>query len=214
MSRFLKNIVWSGLNQINLGGSVQLHLKSALKEYGWFRSFKEKQSVDAQGRPLPWYTYPFIFFLESRIKPDFNVFEYGSGNSTRWYGARVKKVVAVEHDFQWVQMISSNLPANSEVLSRERGDAYIHAVKEKNSLYHLIAVDGRDRVKCVEAAVEFLTPDGVLILDNSERERYQKAKSVMAAKGFRSIDFRGMIPIVGHESCTTIFYRDGNCLNI
>jgi hypothetical protein len=214
MIQSLKKIAWNFLNVFGLGGSVQLYLQSALRQYGWFHSFSTKQSVDAQGNPLPWYTYSFIFFLEPRVKPHFEVFEYGSGNSTRWYGSRVKKITAVEHDFQWVSQIRAGLPANAEVISRELGDGYVQAIGEKTTRYHIIVVDGRERVRCTAFAVDFLTEDGVLILDNSERAWYQMAKDHLHAKGFRSIDFRGMLPIVGHESCSTVFYRDGNCLGI
>ena len=75
-------------------------------------------------------------------------------------------------------------------------------------------MDGRNRVKCTAFAVEYLTEDGVLILDNSERDWYQPAKDLLTSKGYKSIDFRGMLPIVGHESCSTVFYKDGNCLGI
>jgi len=75
-------------------------------------------------------------------------------------------------------------------------------------------VDGRQRVNCARFAVDFLTNDGVLILDNSERENYQEIKTLLKDKGFRWIDFYGMAPIVSHETCTTIFYRDTNCLGI
>jgi hypothetical protein len=214
MIRFFKRIVWSLLNTLGLGGSAQLYIQSALRQYGWFRSYSTKQSVDAQGNPLPWYTYAFIFFLEPRIKPHFEVFEYGSGNSTRWYGSRVKQITAVEHDFQWVSQIRPQLPANAEVLSRELGEGYVQAVSEKKTQYHIIVVDGRKRVKCSAFAVDFLTDDGVIILDNSERSWYQPAKDLLYTKGFKNIDFRGMLPIVGHESCSTVFYREGNCLGI
>ncbi|CAG4991445.1 hypothetical protein DYBT9275_00755 [Dyadobacter sp. CECT 9275] len=214
MFRPIKNIVWSVLNRLGLGGSVQLYLESALKQYGWYKSFHDKQSVDASGNPLPWYTYSFIFFLEPRIKPHFEVFEYGSGNSTRWYGARVRRITAVEHDAQWIQIIRPQLPANAEVLSRELGESYIQAPKEKGARYQIIVVDGRNRVRCTEFASEYLTNDGVLILDNSERAFYQRAKDLMKERGFKRLDFQGMAPIVGHETCTTVFYREGNCLGI
>lgn len=214
MVRSLKNIVWDFLNNIGLGGSFQLFLGSALKDYGWFRSYHTKQSVDADGNPLPWYTYGFIFFLKPRIKPEFRVFEYGSGNSTRWYGARVKSITAVEHDSEWIKHISSKMPSNAQILSRPLGDSYIEAVKMENKFYNIIVVDGRDRVKCTEFALNYLTPDGVLILDNSERTWYQKAKDIMKDHGFKRLDFQGMAPIVGHETCTTVFYKDGNCLGI
>ncbi|WP_026630774.1 FkbM family methyltransferase [Dyadobacter alkalitolerans] len=214
MIKKIKNNTWDLLNGIGLGGSVQLFLDGALKQYGWFRSFHTKQSVDANGDPLPWYTYPFILFLKPRLKPDFVVFEYGSGNSTRWYGARVKQITAVEHDADWIKLIKPKLPSNAKVIEKPLGDSYIQAVKDADERYNIIIVDGRNRVKCANFAVDYLTNDGVLILDNSEREWYQKAKDYLKERGFRRLDFIGMAPIVGIETCTSVFYRDGNCLGI
>lgn len=215
MIRKIKNQVWELLNFLGLGGSIQLYLKSALNDYGWFKSYHSKRSVDAHGDALPWYTYTFIAFLKPRIKPHFEVFEYGSGNSTKWYGARVKRILAVENDAEWIEIIKSSLPANAQVLHRTLGDAYIKAIGEQlDKKYHIIVVDGRNRVKCTDFASKFLTDDGVLILDNSERPFYQKAKDLMAERGFRRIDFYGMAPIVSHETCSTVFYRDRNCLGI
>ena len=214
MIRKVKNSVWSGLNNLGLGGSVQMYLEGALKDYGWFRSYHTKRSVDAQGNPLPWYTYPFIFFLKPRIKPTFEVFEYGSGNSTKWYAGRVNHITAVEHEAAWVDIVRPGLPANAELLFRELGDKYIQAIGESTKKYHIVVVDGRKRVKCTLFAVDYLTEDGVLILDNSEREFYQEAKRFMRERGFRQLDFYGMAPIVSHETCSTVFYRPGNCLDI
>jgi hypothetical protein len=212
--RKIKNNAWNLLNKIGLGGSVQLYAGGALKQYGWFRSYHSKQSVDINGDPLPWYTYPFILFLKPRIKPEFIVFEYGSGNSTRWYAAQVKHITAVEHDTEWIKLISPKLPSNAKVLDRPLGDAYVKAVQSTGEHYHIIIVDGRNRVKCANFAIDYLTPDGVLILDNSEREWYNKAKDYLKERGFRRLDFIGMAPIVGIETCTSVFYRDGNCLGI
>lgn len=184
----------------------------ALKQNGWFRSFQTKQSIDANGDPLPWYTYPFISFLQPRVRPHFEVFEYGSGNSTRWYAGKVKQITAVEDDAEWIKQIAPKLPSNARVLHRELGDQYVQAAKDGK--YHIVVVDGRKRVKCAIFAVDFLTPDGVLILDNSDRSWYQAAKDFMAERGFRRLDFVGMTPIVGIETATSVFYRDGNCLGI
>jgi len=212
MIKQIKDSAWNLLNAVGLGGSVQLHLEGALKQYGWFRSYHSKQSVDLNGDPLPWYTYPFIMFLKPRIKSNFEVFEYGSGNSTRWYAARVKHITAVEHESEWIKLISPKLPANTKVLERPLGDSYIQAVQ--GGRYNIVIVDGRNRVKCACFAADFLTDDGVIILDNSEREWYAKAKDYLAQKGFRRLDFIGMTPIVAIETCTSVFYRDGNCLGI
>jgi len=214
MIRFLKKKSWSLLNAVGFGGSVQLQMDSALKQYGWFQSFSQRMSVNAAGDPIPWYTYPFIFFLEPRLSTSLQVFEYGSGNSTRWYSQRVRSINAVEHDHEWIKIIAPKLPDNVKLVEKPLGDAYIQAIGEVGNQFDIIVVDGRKRVKCVKFAVDYLKPDGVLILDNSERHWYQEAKDLMHAKGFRRLDFRGMGPIVGYEFCSSVFYRDGNCLGI
>jgi len=170
--------------------------------------------MDAKGNPIPWYTYTFIFFLEPRLKSTFKVFEYGSGNSTRWYGARVQSITAVEHESDWIKIISPKLPANARMIESALDETYVQAVKNDQTQYQIIVVDGRKRVRCVSFAADFLTPDGVLILDNSEREWYQPAKDLMEARGFKRLDFRGMGPIVSYEFCSSVFYKEGNCLGI
>ena len=65
-----------------------LKKSSALEACGWYASARANSAVNARGDPIPWITYPAIEFLQERVRPDWDVFEYGSGNSTRWYAAR------------------------------------------------------------------------------------------------------------------------------
>ncbi len=210
----IKKIVWDGLNRSGIGGTVQLHMVGLLKDNGWFRSYHTKRSVDAQGNPLPWYTYPFISFITPRIGSHFQVFEYGSGNSTKWYARQVKQITAVEHDSEWIKIVRPELPANALLLDRELGAPYVEAAAEAGAQYHIIVVDGRKRVQCTLFASQYLSADGVLILDNSEREIYSEARDFMKKQGFKYLDFYGMTPIVSLESCTSVFYRPDNCLGI
>lgn len=214
MSIKLKKIAWSALNRLRLDSHVQLSLKSALKEKGWFTSFHTKQSVDAANQPIPWYTYNFISFLTPRMENRFKVFEFGCGNSTRWYANRVSEILAVENDQIWYEKIKDTLPMNAHVVFQPLGEDYIQAAVQSGKKFDIIVVDGRKRVKCTKASIEALTDEGVLILDNSEREWYQDAKRFMEANNFRRLDFWGMAPIVAIETCTSVFYRDNNCLGI
>jgi hypothetical protein len=212
--RQIKNIIWSILDRLGLGGHVLLQIDSALKQNGWFRSYRTKQSVAADGTPIPWYTYPFIAFLRERIRPDWAVFEYGSGNSTQWYAARVSSILAVEHDEEWFKIVKPRLEGNASIIFRERGERYIRSIAETQKKYHIVVVDGRDRVACALASVDSLTEDGVIILDNSDRKTYQVAKDSLKAQGFKRLDFVGMTPIVALETTTSVFYRNNNCMEI
>ena len=43
MKAELKKIIWGVLRKLHIGGIVQLSIKSALIEDGWFRSFNKKK---------------------------------------------------------------------------------------------------------------------------------------------------------------------------
>lgn len=212
----MKKIVWKNLNTIGLGGVVQLMLKSALTDNGWFRSYHTKQSVDKEGKPIPWCTYPFIHFIGPRLHKHMDVFEFGCGNSTLWYASRIKSIKAVEHDKSWVKLMQPKLPSNAQVVFQalEENDTYIREVGQGGKKYHIVIVDGRRRNSSAQEAVNNLTQDGVIVWDNTDLPQYQEGVKNLMDLGFRRIDFWGLSPITAHLNCTTIFYKPTNCLNI
>ncbi len=213
--RAAKNLVWKALNRMGLGGGVQLTLESGLLDNGWFRSFYTKESVDEKGNPLPWYTYAFIKFITDRIQPEFEVFEFGCGNSTLWYAHRVKSIIAVEHDRQWFEIMEKKLPANATLIFQElEAGQYANAVLQQDKKFDLVIVDGRKRNDCVKTAVRAVTANGVIILDNSERENYRPSLLLLEQEGFKRLDFWGMAPIAPNNTCTSVFYKSENCLNL
>lgn len=197
---------------------LQLQLTGMLKEKGWFKSFYKKQSIDKSGNPLPWYTYSFINFIEDRIQKDFEVFEYGSGNSTLWWANRVEMVDSVESDKKWFEQIKSQMPQNVnlnyEACEDNENGKYAKKVLNSGNKYNLIIVDGKDRNNCIHYSISALKNNGVIILDNSNREIYQSAFEELKANDFKRIDFYGVSPIVPFESATSIFYKIDNCINI
>ncbi|WP_026999672.1 class I SAM-dependent methyltransferase [Eisenibacter elegans] len=199
-----------------LGAAFHLYYKSGLQEDGWFRSYCRKQPIDAQGNPLPWYSYAAIRFLEPRLSPDFRVLEYGAGNSTLWYAQRVRSVLAIEHDSAWVKALTPLLPDNAKILHKplEPKEAYTQAAENPSQPFELIIIDGRLRNRCVAAALQWLSDDGVLILDNAERAHYAKARRLLQEKGFKYLEFWGMPVGVPVNSSTHIYYRPNNVLGI
>lgn len=53
-------------------------------EYGYDLSARTNSCVDADGDPIPWYTYPAIEYLAGLSFTGKDVWEYGCGNSTKW----------------------------------------------------------------------------------------------------------------------------------
>lgn len=193
-----------------------LKASGALKEDGWFRSFREQASIDAAGNPLPWITYPAIDFLARRIRPEMTVFEYGSGGSTLWWASKVRKVVSCEHDARWHQKIRMTCPDNVELhhIPLEYGGDYSKKILQFENAFDLVIVDGRDRVNCAINAMKALKPDGVIVWDNSERTAYEVGFQALREHGFKQLEFVGLCPMSTLKGETSIFYRPDNCLGI
>lgn len=214
-SDFYKKRLEPTLSRFPLMEYMLLRYKSPLSEWGWFTSRRRHSPVGADGKPMPWFTYSFLDAFADRIPSDIRVFEYGSGMSTAWWAARVKEVVSVEHHEEWFNKIQSDLPENALLIHRTLdGEAYEASIAEMQGDFDLVVIDGRNRVACTRYALQKLSEKGVVIFDNSERERYKPAMVMLEEAGFRRLRFTGFIPQDFMGSETSVFYRDGNCFGI
>lgn len=211
--RFINRILWKVLAAIHFDAPVKLLRRSALLDDGWFRSYRTKEAIDKDGNAIPWCTYPFLHFIEPRLKPTFRVFEYGCGNSTIWYAKKVLEIIAVEHDSAWAEKIAANLPANAKLVFKALDDGYAQEIRQ-HGLFDIIVIDGRNRIQCVQGALQTLKPDGVIFWDNSNREDFAMGYKFPAEKGFSEISFDGMGPINIYSWRTSILYRNENLLGI
>jgi hypothetical protein len=187
-----------------------------LETSGWLKSLELKMPVDANARPIPWYSYPMVEFLSRRIRPEMQVFEFGSGNSTLWWAERVDSVTAVEHHPQWAARMASEVPENVSLLHvpLEPDGDYCRSARRSNKQFHVIVIDGRDRVNCARRGFAALRDDGVIVWDDSQRSRYKPGHRYLARREFRRLEFVGLGPMDPHPKETSIFYRDGNCLGL
>ncbi len=190
--------------------------KGYLRDIGWWDSWQYKQPVRNKNEAIPWVTYSFIYFIQDRILPTHKIFEFGSGNSTMFYAKRARKVVAVEHDNEWYHKINSVVPDNVEMLLQELeydGD-YCRVARNLQEKFDIIIVDGRDRVNCIKQSVEALSENGIIILDDSERDAYQEGINYLKERDFRMVEFWGISPGLFYLKATSIFYRTDNSLSI
>lgn len=204
------------LNPAKTKSLLSFGVKGYLAEIGWFKSFETKSSVDENGNPIPWVTYSFIDFIKDRIHKELNVFEFGSGNSTLFYAQRVKKVTSVEHDREWFEKVVAAKPQNSEMILCElKADGeYCRIPATLNEKFDIIIVDGRDRINCCKHSLGSLSPSGVVVLDNTERDSYQEAIDFMIKNGFKHIAFTGISPGFFIKNSTSLFYKENNCLKV
>jgi hypothetical protein len=131
-------------------------------------SMRKMLSVDRNGNPLPWFTYPAIEYLNQLDFTGKRIFEFGSGNSTLYWASRAKHVVAVEEDKVWYERLKPRMPANVEYIFTETRADYIDSVTRQEGVFDIIVNDGIYRYDCAVAARPKLAADGFIILDNSE----------------------------------------------
>ena len=180
-----------------------------LRTLGWQPSVNRGAAVEASGAPIPWYTYPAIWWLKDKIRATDRVFEWGAGHSTIWYASRVQSVVAVDDSTAWVTEVASRVGTNCTVWLRE-GPSYVDSIAHAGGTFDIVCIDGLDRSACAAKAVEFLDPMGAIIFDNSDHPRNYAGLELLRDSGFQRIDFVGPIPAYGNFACTSVLFRDGS----
>ncbi len=195
---------------------IAFGFKGYLLEEGWFKSYSKMFPVDNENSPIPWFTYPFIEFIEPRIRKDMIILEFGTGNSTLWWSSKVKRVKTCEHDRTWYQHMIKKIPVNVELYLREleHPKGYFEFAAEYKEFFDIIVIDGRERVNCILNSLGALKKDGIFIIDNSELEKYSVGIEFLKSKGFKEIGFTGIGPLSTNKWTTSVFYRHTNCLNL
>jgi hypothetical protein len=215
--RFVAELAWRAIRLFRLGGLLlQIHPKSYLRKHGWFRSFQSKSSIDLLGKPIPWWSYGVIDFVDERLSKSMSVLEFGSGGSTLWLSSRVEKVLTIENDSGWAQMVKTFVPENVTVIELPvPNELTMHDLPPSNNSFHVLIIDAfADRIKCAKAGLSFLTQNGVVVWDNTDGPDWFEIKRFMAKQEFKEISFSGVAPQEVSESRTTIFYRNDNVFGI
>ena len=202
-------------------GTYSLAVKSLIKEYlkdsGWNLSVRKRLPVDSGNNEIPWLTYSAIRFLTDRIAEHFSVFEYGSGHSTIWFSKKSSRIVSTEHDLTWFNSMKEKFSDYPNITYHYRStdtDEYVNEIMQYTDEFDIIIIDGRERVKCALNSLKALKKSGVIIWDNSDRATYHEGYEFLLNNGFRRLDFWGLGPMMTFEWCTSVFYRENNCLNI
>ena len=177
--------------------------------YGHFESVRRYASIDGNGNPVPWYTYPAIEFLKQFDFSAASVFEYGSGNSTIFWSSRAARVVSVEDEEEWVEQLRPRLPPNCTFLYEHDLRRYPDAIRTSPGPFDVIVVDGparaRTRMKCAQAALPHLKPGGLIILDNSDW--VPETAAVLRAADLLQVDMSGFAPIAAQTQTTSFFFH-------
>lgn len=190
--------------------------RSFLRKAGYFHSIRYRAPCRPDGTSLPWMNYAIIAFLEERLNASLSVFEYGSGNSTLFFAKRVDHVVSVEKDPNWHEYVAAMMPENVELILCQpySPEAYLKVIGQQDKRFDIVIVDAEERRQCLMDAPRWLTPGGVVILDDATEDTYRHDTEALAAKGFKRLVFEGMKPGGLNVYRTAIFYRSDNVFDL
>jgi predicted O-methyltransferase YrrM len=116
--------------------------------------------------PLPWLAPDAIAYLESLLRPDMEVIEFGGGGSTLWFAERVAHVTTHENKPEWLAKLQEIAPPNVKLTKSP--------VMERGG-YDLLFIDGdpvQNRAYWIDAATEIIRRGGYVVLDNANRPEY------------------------------------------
>ncbi|MFM7300932.1 MAG: hypothetical protein ACKO1R_07320, partial [Crocinitomicaceae bacterium] len=169
-------------------------LRPILKvRYYFFRKFNY---------PCPWLSPSSVRFLKNHLTKEMSGLEFGSGISTLFTAPKVKQLISVEHNEQWYQLIldrfknegitnvdyrfiaqndSNQFSEKSFEMTEKLGfevrkdyvNYYMTVESIPDNSLDLLLVDGRARPECLYYALPKMKKNGLVILDNSEREHYK-----------------------------------------
>jgi hypothetical protein len=176
-------------------------------DYGHMLSAARLRSVDADGEPVAWITYPALEFLKQLDFSDKIVFEYGCGGSTIFWSRIALQVDSVEDNPAFHDEFHPLAPRNCNLLLERYPDRYVHAPERRPGGYDVIVIDGHSRARCAEIAPRCLKSGGAVILDNAEW--FADASATLRAADLIEVDFAGLAPINDFISTTSFFlHRD------
>ncbi len=171
--------------------------------YAHRRSLELGVGVDLNDDPQPIYTYPLLEYLRQFDYSNCRILEWGSGNSTRWWAQRAATVIAIEHDPKWVARLRLDSPNNVQLMACETVSEYVDCFLGQPEKFDVVIVDGLYRFDCAVRAPDYLTEDGLVILDNSDW--HPEAARTLRERDLLQVDFAGFKPTHDDVQTTSIF---------
>lgn len=144
----------------------------------------------------------------------------------------MNKVISIEHDREWYNKVKESLEANGltnvnlllrepelnrdteEMFISENGqyqgfsfEKYIKAIDiYPDEFFDMILIDGRARKGCFKASCSKIRKGGIIVWDNTERQRYRMAVKEIH-EDFSIIELPGPTPFSKSFTITTLFIR-------
>jgi len=130
------------------------------------------------GLIMPWYTSPCLEWLLTLDLKFKLIFEYGVGDSTKWYRFKGADVWGVDSNSKWIDIACKKSESNwnyylfnrLSFFNTTNKESYLQWVStfevDEFDYFDIIIIDGDYRDECTEHALKALKPGGYLIIDN------------------------------------------------
>jgi hypothetical protein len=112
---------------------------------------------------FPWYTRPFLHELIKWDIKTWKIFEYGAGDSTKWWKHHADVVCSVDTDINWAKKSGATYISDKETFL-----SYPCTLINEGK-FDCIIIDGEPvewRDECTEYALRSIKSGGIIIVDN------------------------------------------------
>jgi predicted O-methyltransferase YrrM len=116
-----------------------------------------------------------------QLKPHL-IFEWGTGKSTVLMASYPNtQVITIEHDTYWFNIYNRQYQdvLNIKRVYENNSESYVNYPRGLDLKFDLIFIDGLcdTRIDCLKVAREILSDKGIVILHDSEREKYAPGRN-------------------------------------
>jgi len=206
ITRFSYKVVNKVLNSCGLSLIETKNLgvyNSLCLQYAWLKSVETQKPIDSENMEIPWFTFPAIEYLSQIDMRDFDIYEWGSGNSSKFFARRCRSITSIESNLEWFDYGSDNLEENQKIKLLNYQE-YATEIDKENMKYDVIIIDGIDRYECAKAALNNIKKGGMIILDNSDWNP-NACELLRSSLQYIEVDFHGFGPINSYSWTTSVF---------
>jgi len=155
----------------------------------------------------PMLSAPFLDWFDSYDFSDFNLVEFGSGNSTNYFAEKVEDVVSFETDINFYNNFKSGLFENVDYRFIQKYDLENKVPDIEINDKTIVFIDSASNRFLLTKNIFKIKFPNILILDNSHD--YKNTCKFIYNQGYSEIPFWGLRFNEVEESCTSVFIKNG-----
>ena len=208
----MKKILWKYLTLLlkSINPSIRaqiINFKYLAIDRGQFKSIKLGKPIDNKMKPIPWWTYPVIDYLNQFDFNDEIIFEYGPGNGTLWFLDKgCKKIISIENDKNWYKELEETKHNNQIIVLKEKKEEYFSSILNYDPT--VLIIDGKWRKENLDficRSYRKINDFKMIIIDNPDKFRLgEQIKYLTDSYNFVQADFYGFGPAFRGVGCTTV----------